>query len=187
MPFFVSIYMEGIREDYLNGREAVAVGDNMKEFQKITRPKKRAFLAAYAEVGNVSQAAKIAGIDRQTHYDWKRNDPDYAEAFQHAEEMAADRLEQEARRRAVEGVPEPVFYQGRQVGTVRKYSDSLLMFLLKGAKPEKYMERVDQRVSGRDGGPVEVKHIGQLDDEQLDQIILEKLESLSKAGTAGTD
>ena len=42
-------------------------------------------------------------------------------------------------------------------------------------------------MSGPAGGPVEVKHIGQLDDDQLDQIILEKLKSLSKAGTAGTD
>ena len=42
-------------------------------------------------------------------------------------------------------------------------------------------------MSGPGGGPVEVKHFGQLDDDQLDQIILEKLASLSKAGTACTD
>ena len=149
------------------------MGDNMKEFQKITRPKKRAFLAAYAEVGNVSQAAKIAGIDRQTHYDWKRNDPDYAEAFGHAEEMAADRLEQEARRRAVKGVEEPIFYQGKKVGTVQKYSDTLLIFLLKGARPEKYAERYDQRISGPGGGPL--------------QIVLSDLDPEVFGGGEGTD
>ena len=155
--------------------------------RKIPHPKKAAFLAALAEVGNITQAAEIAGLDRKTHYIWMKNDPDYPALYEEAMEQAADRLEQEARRRAVEGVEEPVFYQGKQVGTIRKYSDTLLIFLLKGARPEKYAERYDQRISGPGGGPVEVKHFGQLDDDQLDQIILEKLESLSKAGAAGTD
>jgi hypothetical protein len=42
-------------------------------------------------------------------------------------------------------------------------------------------------MSGPAGGPVEVKHYAQLDDDQLDQIILAKLASISKAGTVGTD
>ena len=45
-------------------------------------------------------------------------------------------------------------------------------------------------MSGPGSGPIEVKHFGQLDDDQLDQIILEKFEklaSLGKAETAGTD
>jgi hypothetical protein len=36
-----------------------------------------------------------------------------------------------------------VFYQGIQTATVRKYSDTLLIFLLKGRKPERYRERVE--------------------------------------------
>ena len=56
-------------------------------------------------------------------------------------ENAADLLEEEARRRAHDGVDEPVWFQGVQCGTVRKYSDTLLIFLLKGAKPDKYRER----------------------------------------------
>jgi hypothetical protein len=51
-------------------------------------------------------------------------------------------LESEARRRAVDGVDEPVFHKGRICGTVRKYSDALLMFLLRGNAPEKYKEGV---------------------------------------------
>ena len=42
-------------------------------------------------------------------------------------------------------------------------------------------------MSGRDGGPIEVKHYAKLDDNELDAIIFEKLASLSKTGTAGTD
>lgn len=75
---------------------------------KIIHPKKRAFLAAYAECGTVTRAAEIAGIERNTHYVWLKDDPDYAKACEAAYEQAAERLEQEARRRAVEGVEKPV-------------------------------------------------------------------------------
>lgn len=57
-------------------------------------------------------------------------------------DVGAGALEDEAVRRAYVGVEEPLFYQGKQCGTVRKYSDTLLIFLLKGAKPAKYRERV---------------------------------------------
>ena len=51
-------------------------------------------------------------------------------------EDAHDALESEARRRAVEGVPMPVYYNGKVCGTVRKYSDFLLMFLMKAKMPQ---------------------------------------------------
>ena len=47
-----------------------------------------------------------------------------------------------ARRRAIDGFEEPVFYQGAVVGAVRKYSDRMLELLLKGHAPEKYKDRV---------------------------------------------
>ena len=57
------------------------------------------------------------------------------------------------RRRAVEGVEEPVgWYKGEAGGVVRKYSDTLLIFLLKGRKPEMYRERYEH--SGPGGRPV---------------------------------
>jgi hypothetical protein len=122
-----------------------------------TQAKKRSFLAAYAETGTIKQAAKIAGIERKSHYLWLEKDPEYVEMFKSAREQAGDQLEQEARRRAIEGVPEPVWYRGQIVGEVQKYSDTLLIFLLKGAKPEKYAERkwyVEQ--TGPGGGPIQV-------------------------------
>jgi hypothetical protein len=106
-----------------------------------------AFLAAIRTTGNVSQAAAAAGIGRRTHYGWI-NDPEYATAFDDAMEEASDVLEAEAWRRAKDGVDEPVFYQGIECGAVRKYSDTLLIFLLKGARPEKYRERVDMNHKG---------------------------------------
>jgi hypothetical protein len=103
--------------------------------------KKGAMLAALAETGNVSKACAAAEVGRATHYEWLRDDPQYAKDAADAMEHAADLLEEEARRRAHDGVDEPVFYQGEVCGTVRKYSDTLLIFLLKGAKPDKFRER----------------------------------------------
>src|SRR6185436_13760868 len=106
-------------------------------------PKKNRFLSGYVRVANVSGAAALAGIDRGTHYDWLNNDPDYKKAFEYAKDDAADALEQELRRRAIEGTPRPVYQGGRRVGFITEHSDSLGMFLLKGARPEKYRDRFE--------------------------------------------
>jgi hypothetical protein len=143
-----------------NGRKLDhAVADELQG-----HPKKRAFLAAYRETGNVRLACTAAQIGRSSHYRWL-DDSDYAEQFEQAKKDAVDVLEAEARRRAVEGWEEPVgWYKGQAGGTVRRYSDTLLIFLLKGAAPRKYRER--EAVSGA---------LAQLDfakmtDEQLSRI-----------------
>mgnify|MGYP003677974991 CR=1 FL=1 len=107
--------------------------------------KKRHFLKALAETGNVSEAARKARLDRSNAYQIRRQDQAFADAWDDALDMAVDLLEAEARSRAVEGVEQPRFHQGRICGTVRKYSDSLLMFLLRAHRPETFRE-------GRDAG-----------------------------------
>jgi len=130
--------------------------------QAATVRKQVAFLTAFAATGNIKAAAAIADIGRRTHYDWLSRDEAYRAAFADAVEEANDSLEAEARRRALDGVDEPVFGSlGRgvgsgQIGTIRKFSDTLLIFLLKGARPEKYKERHEH--SGPKGGPIAVQH-----------------------------
>lgn len=109
--------------------------------------KKGAFLAAFSQCGIISRAAELAKIDRSCHYEWIKN-PDYKKQFEEAEIKVANLLEDEAIRRAKEGWDEPVFYAGQQCGVIRKYSDTLLIFILKGLKPEKYRERYDHEHSG---------------------------------------
>ena len=131
-------------------------------FPEISHPKKKAFLAAFAEVGTITKAAEMAGINRRSHTNWLNNPKDgpaYAEAFEAAGQQACDRLEQEARRRAIEGVKKPVFQGGKKVGVVQEYSDTLLIFLMKGAMPERYKDRVHSEVSAPGGGPVEVAFV----------------------------
>ncbi|WP_254240927.1 terminase [Achromobacter insolitus] len=82
-------------------------------------------------------------------------DEEFAKAWDQAIRIATLGLEDEARRRAQEGVDEPVFYLGSQCGTVRKYSDTLLIFLLK-AHDHKYREKTGLELTGANGGPVQM-------------------------------
>ena len=100
----------------------------------------KAFLAAYRETGNITRAALMAKVSRRRHYAWLEQGTAYQEAFEDAQEHAVETLEEEARRRTMVGVEQPVFYQGQPRGTVRKYSDVLLIFLLKATRPEVYRE-----------------------------------------------
>lgn len=116
----------------------------------VRTPKKReAFLSSLrAEAGNVSRACQCAGISRRAAYEWRDADAQFAEAWDDIIEETTEVLEREVYRRAHEGVDEPVFYQGEMVGAVRKYSDTLAMFILKGRRPEKYRENIKQEISG---------------------------------------
>ena len=129
------------------------------------KAKRAAFLAAYRETGNVRVACEAAQISRSSIYRWLAQDPDYAEEFEQAKADAVDVLEAEARRRAVDGVEELVgWYKGQAGGTVRRYSDTLLIFLLKGLKPEVYRERLEVR------GSIAKLDFSRLTDEQLSRI-----------------
>ncbi|MBI4185314.1 MAG: hypothetical protein HY521_15080 [Proteobacteria bacterium] len=101
---------------------------------------KRLFLGALAESGNVSAACRRVLLPRHTAYGWRRADPAFAKAWAEALEIGLDALEDEATRRALEGVEEPVFYQGEVRGAVRRFSDPLLMFLLRARRPERFRE-----------------------------------------------
>lgn len=126
-------------------------------FGAIRHHKKGAFLSAFARLGNIRRACDVATVDRQSHYNWLRDDPEYARAFETAKLDACDRLEAEARRRAVRGTVRPVFHQGVQCGGIREYSDTLLIFLLKGALPEKYSDRHKTEITGAQGKPIQVE------------------------------
>lgn len=96
------------------------------------------FLAQLAETANVSRAARGAGFARPRVYALRASSPDFAAAWDDALETGCDRLLEEARRRAVEGVAHAVYYRGRVVGEIRRQSDRLLMFLLRRLRPEIY-------------------------------------------------
>jgi hypothetical protein len=93
------------------------------------------FLTAIAEGGHVRLAAARAKVHFTLPYKRRRFDGAFRAAWDDATELGAAALEGEAVRRAYHGVEEPVFYRGVQCGSVTKYSDKLLIFLLKARDP----------------------------------------------------
>ncbi len=82
----------------------------------------KAFLAALENTGSVTAAAEAAKMGRSMVYQHRRQDEAFAALWDQALDAAADTLEDEARKRAFGG------------------SDVLLMFLLKGIRPQKWRE-----------------------------------------------
>src|SRR5690242_16855108 len=98
---------------------------------RFTPKKREEFLAALAAGDSVKHAAEIVGVSRRGIYDARNTDAAFASDWESAVDEGTEALEQEAKRRAVDGWDEPVYQGGRMVGVVRKHSDTLLIFLLK--------------------------------------------------------
>jgi phage terminase small subunit len=115
---------------------------------RLNRERQQRFVEALAATGNVSAAVKVAGTSRTRAYELRKTEQAFAMAWDEAEQVAADRLEAETWRRAVEGVEEPLVSGGKLVRdddgqpiAVRRYSDQLLIALLRAHRPEKFRER----------------------------------------------
>jgi hypothetical protein len=147
--------------------------------QKATKAKQqKRFLDEYRKCGNIVLSAKRSKVGPTKHYDWL-DDAEYESQFAVAQEEAVQHLEAEVYRRGVEGVNEPVWYQGQRCGVVRKYSDTLLIFLLKGTQPEKYAQFINTNIQGKvtlSRGP----DLAQLSDEQFS--ILKQLAGYQSQG-----
>ena len=96
--------------------------------------KKAAVLAAFKNCANVTKACELVDIARATFYGWLRDDPEFKAAYEASREEAIQVLEDEAIKRATIGG-----------------SDTLLIFLLKAARPQKYRDYVRQEVTGPNG------------------------------------
>lgn len=134
--------------------------------KKLTKRDKQAlFLASFARNANVLLSAHLAGVSRQMVYKWLEHDEPFSFAYNQAKEDANDVLRAEIYRRGHDGVEEPILSQGQLVYeyepvldeltgeqrkdekgklmwkrgkmvTMRKYSDTLLIFLAKARMPE---------------------------------------------------
>ena len=91
----------------------------------------RSFLNVLRISCNVAGACRAAKIGRRTAYDWRAADREFAQAWDDAEQEAADALEQIAWKRATEG-----------------QSDRLMEILLKGHRPERYVEKFKGELTG---------------------------------------
>lgn len=158
---------------------------------KTTPGRQRRFLEAFEQCGVIAEAARLANIDQDCHWIWLHADPQYKAAFVKAEQIAADRLETELINRVYDGVKEDVWWQGQIVGATRKFSDTLLIFALKGAKPDKYREQWKGEL--QHAGALAISRgpdLKQLSNEQLQQLkqlaLAAAADSLAHAGS-GSD
>ncbi len=116
---------------------------------------REAFLAALEESGNVTASATAAGLKRSTVYQWRSEDPEFAEAWDAALELGLDALEDEAIRRGKDGVESYVVSHGRIVLgpdgkplIERKYSDGLLLAILRARRREVWGDKQDVNLNG---------------------------------------
>lgn len=154
----------------------------------------RAFLTVLARNGNVSAAAREAGIaaitvrrwrkesearpeDDAYRVDWPAGDEPlpFFEHFQGAIDVVCDEIEGAMIQRAIEGVEEPIYFQGKKVGSQRRPSDINGMFILK-------RWRHDYR-----DNHVEVTHKGRLEitDDSRNALADKMLAQLERRAAAG--
>lgn len=125
--------------------------------EKNTPQHRKAFLEALAAGKVPAVACKEADLGYTTVHQWRRDDEEFARAWDDAAEHGIDLLEQEARRRAYEGVDRPVYQGGEMVGVVREYSDTLMTVLLKGRRKRVFSERIEH--GGADGAAAIEHHM----------------------------
>ena len=144
----------------------------MSRTARTPRRAREAFLEALRQGLSVKAACEAANMGRRTAYDLRESDLDFKAAWDAAIEEGTDLLEDEARRRAFEGIDQPLVSAGKLVATARRYSDPLLVFLLKSRRPEKYRERST------------VEHSGTIDVSGARETLERKLAGLAAAGAA---
>lgn len=103
--------------------------------------RKQLFLTALRSGESVLEACTLVGVSNRTAYNHRDRDPGFARDWGLAVRMHRAPLELAAYRRGVEGIEEPIYRHGKQIGTRRLYSDALLKMLLAGEKPRKYGRR----------------------------------------------
>jgi len=118
---------------------------------KPARDWRERFLRNYVRFANVRDACEAAGVSRSLFYRERARNAAFDAQVLDAADEAADRIEHEAWRRAVEGetrvrVETTTDAKGRTITkrieeTVK--SDTLLIFKLKALRPEKYRDNYD--------------------------------------------
>jgi hypothetical protein len=122
------------------------------------------FLAAILRGLHVRDACKEANVTEHMPYTRRDADPVFAAEWEKSSAFGTEMLEYEAGRRAYHGTLEPVYYKGEVCGEIRKYSDTLIMFLLRARLPQKYRDNSKIEMTGKDDGPLLHKAVADLPD-----------------------
>lgn len=136
---------EGSRPHAKSQRPTRARSRRLRSWQERTWTE--AFLAALSVFPSIPAAARAAKIDHTEVYRLRNSDPGFAKAIEQHFDLGLSNAkfyaEGEAFVRALKGWEEPVFYQGKKCGSVRKYDSALHRDILRAHIPERYRERFD--------------------------------------------
>lgn len=128
------------------------------------------FLSAYEHSANVLAAAEQVGIDRTLVYYWLEHDEKFLLAYNLADNAANAHIEAEIRRRAIDGWEEPLVSAGKRLGTVRKYSDTLLIFYAKRRIPAYRDKQQDININNVNVQVERNELYARLREDELDQL-----------------
>lgn len=105
-----------------------------------TPERQRGFIEALACTGSVKAAARAVGMATEGAYQLRLHDDlgEFRAAWARALDSGVQRLLDAALERAIEGVPNPVFHKGEQVGERRWFDTRLTMFILRYRMPEQF-------------------------------------------------
>lgn len=150
--------------------------------QHLTGRARGIFLAVMTETGNVSEACRVVNVSRNAVYRLKGRDITFSDLWNEAVDTSVDALEIEARRRAIRGYKKPVWYKGKQVGTITEYSDRLLELLLKAHRPDKFRERVEHSTGQSSGEAEQMRELIQAarNDPKLKKLIRDTEDQIRK-------
>ena len=115
---------------------------------KMTPQKKRKIIETIKKNGgNQNAACAKVGVNFATHYYHRKHDEVYAEKVEQAIQEACQEVEEAITHRAIDGVDEPIYFQGQLVGYKKAYSDNLLMERARALLPERYGKRQDVNIN----------------------------------------
>jgi hypothetical protein len=112
-------------------RDKMARGAHRPRHDGWSEAKRREFLRVLGEGGCVTEACRHVGLSTTSAYRHRRQVPAFDRGWGRALAKAKGVLVKEARRRAIDGWEEEIWWRGEIVGVRRRWSDKLLIELMR--------------------------------------------------------
>lgn len=120
----------------------------MRQRPGVIPARKRRFLNEFRQSGNLTEAARRAGVHRSTPYRWAEWDSDFKVLMEQAENEAVDRIELVAHNLATGKYMRMVVSAGKVLGEEAIYSEKMIEMLLRARRPERYNQKQQIEHSG---------------------------------------
>jgi hypothetical protein len=122
-----------------------------------TKAKKKAMLEALEKtLGVISTACKKCGIYRTTHYQWMKDDPEYADSVNSMDEFALDFVETAHYKNIQEGNASNIIFHLKTKGKKRGYTEEMIVKhhdeneILDDLEPEEIKQVMDIVINARE-------------------------------------